>query len=151
MFDGVHCESMLDLRELGSILYPRLREPDTESMPHSGIRKLACMHLFGQDHSTPGTGHNFDVSKLGGISLDCESSSCSNGTMVLTSLVTADVANAAWLTQQLGVKFLDRLDEFEDEAAQNVGVAGAAQVVEAVLERAGYSTLEHRSLKARYR
>ncbi|ORY56560.1 hypothetical protein BCR35DRAFT_309819 [Leucosporidium creatinivorum] len=130
LWDGVQCTSMLDLRELGPI-FPRLREPDTESMSHSGIRRAASLHLFGLGHATPGTGHNFDVSKLGATSLDY-------------------IVNAAWLTQQLGIKFDERLDEIEAEAAKKVGMTAAAEVVEALLERATYSTVEYRALKIRY-
>jgi hypothetical protein len=62
----------------------------------------------------------------------------------------SDVVNAVWLTQQLSVKFLDRLDEIEAEAADSVGMTAAARVVAAMLERADYSTAEHRSFKARH-
>jgi hypothetical protein len=72
LFDNVQCSSMLDLRELGSLLFPRLRQPDTESMPHSAIRKIASELLLGQSHATHSSGHNYDVAKLAGSSLDCE-------------------------------------------------------------------------------
>lgn len=64
--------------------------------------------------------------------------------------ISLDIINATWLTQQLSVKFLDQLDEIEAEATESMGIRAAAEVVEAALERASYSTAEHRSLKARY-